>query len=151
MAFAWRRLDARLSDEARSLAFIKPGSSVLPLILMTAPSKDHPENHFMCLAVIERGAYVPILFADQDQQPLRLTGETVLTSSDALLSYNPLTNDGRFMLPNPHEAASYDYLWIYNPVLAKLDLPPEWSRIFESEWVTLWQRHVSKGAAPGGS
>jgi hypothetical protein len=145
-SFAWQRLDARLSDEARSLAFVEPGSSVLPLILVTDFSKENPETHFACLAVIERHAYVATLFAFADQQPLQLTGPTQLVSKPgdpATLQTNPLTGDGRFMLSDPTSVAGYDYLWIYDPVMAKLDLPPEWSRVFASERVTLWHRRKS--------
>jgi hypothetical protein len=136
----WHRLDARLRDEARSFALIKPYSSVLPIILISEPKKEQLELHFVCLAVVERHAYVPTLFAFDDQQPLRLTGETRLATADGFLKTTPLTSDGRWTLPDPAAAAGYDYLWIYNPVTAKLDLPPEWDRIFASQGVTLWQR-----------
>jgi hypothetical protein len=147
---AWHRLDARLRDEARSFAFIEPDSSVLPLILVSDFSKENPETHFACLAVIERHAYVATLFAYADQQPLQLTGPTRLVSKPgdpAILQSNPLTSDGRFMLSDPASVTSYDYLWVYNPVMAKLDLPPEWSRVFAGGRVTLWHRR--KSAVPG--
>jgi hypothetical protein len=140
ISLAWQRLNARLRDEARSFALIKPDSSVLPLILTSEATKEQLEAHFVCLAVIERHAYVPTLFAFADQQPLRLTGETRLATDDGFLKATPLTSDGRLVLPDPAGAARYDYLWIYNPVMAKLDLPAEWSRIFASQRVTLWQR-----------
>jgi hypothetical protein len=145
-SFAWQRLDARLSDEARSFAFIEPDSSVLPLILATDFSKENPETHFACLAVIERHAYVATLFAFADQQPLRLTGPTQLVSKPGdppILQSNPLSSDGRFTLRDPASVASYDYLWVYNPVMAKLDFPLEWNRVFASERVTLWHRRKS--------
>jgi hypothetical protein len=56
------------------------------------------------------------------------------------LQSNPLTSDGRFKLLDPTSVTGYDYLWVYNPVMAKLDFPPEWSRVFASERVTLWHR-----------
>jgi hypothetical protein len=147
---AWHRLDARLRDEARSFAFIQPNSSVLPLILLTEYSKEHPEAHFASLAVIERHAYSPALFAVPNQQPMRLTGLTQLVDSamsPPLLSITPLTSDGRFELPDPAAAAKFDYLWVYNPVLAKLDFPVEWGRVFETERVTLWRRREGTGSA----
>jgi hypothetical protein len=142
----WHRTDARLSDEARSFLFIEPGSSVLPLILVKDWSKENPETHFASLAVIERHAYVATLFAFADQQPLRLTGPTQLVSKPgdpAILGTNPITTDGRFTLPDPASVNNYDYLWVYNPLAAKLDFPPEWSRVFASERVTLWHRRKS--------
>ena len=148
VSLAWHRLDARLRDEARSFALIKPGSSVLPLILLIDFSKDDPEGHFAGLAVIERHAFVPTMFAFADQQPLRVTGETRLATPDPFLKQAPLTSDGWFTLPDPAGAAAYDYLWIYNPLMAKLDLPPEWSRIFAAERVTLW--HRQSGVPPLG-
>jgi hypothetical protein len=149
-SLAWQRMDARLSDEARSLAFIEPGSSVLPLILVTDFSKENPETHFACLAVIERHAYVATLFAFADQQPLQLTGPRQLVSKPgdpATLQSNPLTSDGRFKLSDPASVTSYDYLWVYNPVTARLDFPPEWSRIFASGRVTLWHRRKTAASA----
>jgi hypothetical protein len=147
---AWHRLDARLRDEARSFAFIEPNSSVLPLILLSEYSKEHPEAHFANLAVIERHAYSPALFAVPDQQPLQLTGVTQLVDSamsPPLLSITPLTSDGRFELSDPAAAAKFDYLWVYNPVMAKLDFPVEWGRVFETERVTLWRRREGTGSA----
>ena len=78
---AWHRSDARLRDEARSFALIEPNSRVLPLILLTEYSKETPEAHFASLAVIERHAYIPALFAVPNQQPLHLTGPTQLVDS----------------------------------------------------------------------
>jgi hypothetical protein len=140
MSFAWDRLDARLRGEARSFAYIQRDASVLPLILISEFSKEHPEMHFASMAVIERHAYVPTLFSEADQQPLRLTGETRLVSREPLLRLMPLSADKRFTLSDP-AAASYDYLWIYNPEDATLTLPHEWERVFIEGRVTLWHRH----------
>jgi hypothetical protein len=146
---AWQITNARLRDEARSLAFIEPGSTVLPLILVKDWSKENPETHFASLAVIERHAYVATLFAYADQQPLQLNGPLQLVSKPgdpATLETNPLTSDGRFILSDPHSVSAYDYLWVYDPVLARLDFPPEWHRVFASGEVTLW--HQDKSAGP---
>ena len=140
MFLAWDRLGARLQSEARSFDYIKPNSSVLPLILLSEFSKEHPEMHFASMAVIERHAYVPTLFAEADQQPLRLTGETRLVSREPLLQQMPLSADKRFTLSDP-AAAAYDYLWIYNPEGAALNLPREWERVFIEGSVTLWHRN----------
>jgi hypothetical protein len=140
MSFAWHRLDARLRGEARSFAYIQRDASVLPLILISEFSKEHPEIHFASLAVIERHAYVSTLFSEADQQPLRLTGETRLVSSEPLLRLMPLSADRHFTLSDP-AAANYDYLWIYNPERATLALPREWERVFTEGRVTLWHRH----------
>lgn len=139
-ALAWRRLDARLQDAARALPLIERGASVLPVSLTPDVSKEHPETHFPSLAVIERHAYVAGLFAFRDQQPLRLTGETRLASTDPTLRLAGRESEGVFRLSDPAAAAAYDYLWFYNPLSLELSLPVEWMPVFAGERTSLWRR-----------
>ena len=149
-AWTWRRLDLRLQDAARALPHVAPGASVLPISLMAEFSKEHAENHFAALAVVERRAYVPALFAFRDQQPLRITGETRLSATNPLLRPAGPLQDGVFTLADAEAASAYDYLWIYNPTGAALRLPPAWRREFAGETVSLW-RHAGGGDASAGS
>jgi len=125
---AWRSLDSRLQEAARSLEVLPEGKKILPAVLIDAPSKTHPETHFVCMAVITRNAYVPTLFAFADQQPLRLTqnGKLPLRFENGILTLEP-------------GAAEYDYLWIYNPDRAELRLAADAVRIFSGQDIEVWR------------
>jgi hypothetical protein len=127
---AWQPLDDRLREAARSFEQLEPQARVLPAILTPGVTKEEPEEHFICLAVIDRHAYVPVLFAVPDQQPLRLTGTTRRVGS---------FGNGVFAIANESDAAGYDYLWVFNPHGAELRLPPGWERTFSGERVSVWR------------
>ena len=69
---AWDGLCGRLDADARSFAVFAPGDRVLPVMLLPEQSKNYPEYHFAAWAVPGRGAFLPTLFAQPDQQPLRI-------------------------------------------------------------------------------
>lgn len=132
---AWHRLDDRLQAAARSFDYLEENARVLPAILVPAHTKEDPENHFVCLAVIARHAYVPTLFAYRDQQPLALDGPPPLPE---------LFNGPVFTLPAA-TAAPYDYLWVYNPHGVELRLPPDCTQTFADGAVSVWRLHLPKG------
>jgi hypothetical protein len=127
---AWERLSTRLSAHARAIDLLEPGSRVLPVILTPGLSKEQPEEHFLCWAVVARGAYVPTLFAYPDQQPLRLT----------LSCPVPVGVDGNVVtIPDEPVRRYYTQVWVYNPEDRPVSLPESWRQLHCAEGLTLWQ------------
>jgi hypothetical protein len=136
---AWHRLDDRLQQEAPSFAHLEDGARVLPAVLISDITKEDPENHFTCLAVIAKRAFVPTVFAYRDQQPLNLHGYVLPAGAVKGGVYTP---DAEAV------AAHYDYLWVYNPHGIELRLPAHWERTFAGGYVTLWRVRPAAGRGP---
>lgn len=73
----WRKLDRQYAEFRAAARLIEPGAAILPAQKEDVPRRDG-ENRFEdvygnmpVLAVIDRAAFVPILFTDPDKQPLR--------------------------------------------------------------------------------
>jgi hypothetical protein len=127
---AWDRLSDRLASHARAFPPIERGGRVLPAVLLPGTSKEFPEAHFLCWAVIQRGAFVPSLFAYKEQQPLKLT----------LSCPDPLERGPQGYTINERTAQQYfDYAWVYNPKGERLLIPSGWRRLYSANSLTLWQ------------
>jgi hypothetical protein len=135
VAHAWQGMDRRLQAAARSFECLPPECRLLPAPLVPPLSKDHPEWHFACEAVVERRAFVPTLFAYVDQQPLRLTKERSQPWS---------VRDGVFTVDEEAARRAYDYLWVCNSEGIELRIPPGFERVYALGDVTVWRI-----AAPG--
>lgn len=85
---AWNQMADRLEGHVRTLKRLPPGARVQPMVYVPAQSKDYPEQHFVAWAVIERGCFVPTLFADPGQHTLRIEDSTP-TRYDILWVDNP--------------------------------------------------------------
>ncbi|CAN7142774.1 hypothetical protein LJR225_000050 [Phenylobacterium sp. LjRoot225] len=136
----WQGRARDLADLRTSLAYIEPGSKILP-VLTDWPVKPPPrdgrvlpnvaplDGHLGAIVVIERRAFWPLLFADPSQQPLR-----VKPPYDQLAqSLNP-------------RAAPWRYLY---------DEPPPTLGVQPYPWLADWRAHfdyvllVGPKAPPG--
>lgn len=132
---AWDGLCGRLDADARSFAVFAPGDRVLPVVLLPERSKNYPEYHFAAWAVPGRGAFLPTLFAQSDQQPLRIVPPYAFAAGLPKGCNGP---DACTLREAPLRD-KYDYVWLYNPVGKAVRAPASFSRVFSEGAVTVWR------------
>ena len=128
---AWQQRSARLQTHADAFEHLSPQSRVLPLVLIPQFSKDYPETHFACYAVVTHRAFVPTLFAFRDQQPLQLGKSVPLPFSKTAQGWE---FDQAALLRD------YDFLWIYNPENVSVAAPNSFQMVFDKQGLRLWRR-----------
>jgi hypothetical protein len=121
--YAWGRLSDRLRDHVRAMEVLPHSAHVLPVVLMPAKSKDFPEEHFAAWAVIQRGCFVPTLFADPGQHALR--------------EPQPVTPEKELASPGVRER--FPWLWIDNPEGKSLRIPEGYERVFSGGALSVWR------------
>lgn len=121
--YAWDRLAEHLQPHVQALEVLPSSSRVLPVLASPARSKDYPTEHFPAWAVIERGCFVPILFADPGQHALR----------------QPAPIFPEKELKSPQLRDHYDLLWIDNPEGQAVRIPDGFQRVFDKGPLTLWR------------
>lgn len=128
---AWRQASDRLEARAAVLGLLPPGSRLLPVALLDAPSKDHPEMHLPAMAVIRSpDILVPILFNIPGQQPLVIRTEGWKPE----LPYQP-----QLSLDWNEVRRGYDYLWLYNPHHRPTNIPGDFTAIHQDADLSLWR------------
>ncbi|MCI0681476.1 MAG: hypothetical protein L0Y71_05175 [Gemmataceae bacterium] len=126
---AWHEHSRRLDVHAKAFDHLKLNSRVLPLVLVPQ-SKDYPEIHFPCWAVVEHRAFVPTLFAFRDQQPLRIVPPVPVATT---------RTDAGWQLDEPLVRQLYDFVWIYNPDNATVLVPASFELTFAADGLELWR------------
>ena len=104
-------------------------------MLLPEQSKNYPEYHFAAWAVPSRGAFLPTLFAQPDQQPLRIVPPYAFAAGLPKDCNGPDVCTLR-------EAAlrdKYDYVWLYNPLGKAVRAPASFARVFSEGAVTVWR------------
>jgi len=135
VAANWQGRAHDLADLRASLAYVEPGSKILPARMdwpVYPPPKDGRilpnvaplDDHLGAIAVIERRAFWPLLFADPNQQPLAVKPpyQRIAQSS------NPATAPWRLLFNDPpstgaranypwlaHWRADFDYVLLMGP------------------------------------
>jgi hypothetical protein len=124
---AWSRLGNRLDRYAEAFRFISPGSRILPINIPShVSSKEQPEHHFHCWAVIEKNVFDPLLFAHAGQFVLRRSFPESYPMKIDLSNCN-----------SNELSRSYDYLWIMNLESQAMSLPPGLDPIYIQGSLTL--------------
>lgn len=127
---AWHEHSRRLEVHSQAFDHLETQSRVLPLILAPQLSKDYPEIHFPCWAVVKKRAFVPTLFAYRDQQPLRIVLPTRLPAAKT---------DAGWIFREPEVRQRFDFVWIYNPDQAIVAVPAGFQRVFAEQSLELWR------------
>lgn len=95
-------------------------------------SRFKNDAHVIAWAVPERQAMVSSLFGFEGQQPLRV-------SVNNMGPFVRVT-DMRFAIDAERvRAASFDYVWCFNPNDRPIIAPAEWSRIYSTSSITVWK------------
>jgi hypothetical protein len=126
---AWERLGSRLDRYAEAFPLMAKNSSLLPInVPRGVTSREQPETHFHCWAVIERDANDPTLFAHAGQSPLRLSLPEFCSASVDLTSLGPVDLN-----------TCYDYLWLMNRDGRALDVPPRFEPLLNRNALSLYK------------
>jgi len=131
IAVAWHEQSRRLQAHAHAFDSLETHSRMLPLVLVPQLSKDYPETHFVCWAVVTHRAFVPTLFAYRDQ-PLQLHAPARLPAMKS--------GDG-WEFDEAKVRESYDFVWIYNPGNVAVAMPSSFVMVFAAEGLKLWRVH----------
>lgn len=132
---AWDRLCNRLDADARSFALFAPGDRVLPVMLLPERSKNYPEYHFAAWAVPGRGAFLPTLFSQPDQQPLRIVPPYAFAAGLPKGCNGP---DACTLKEGPLRER-YDYVWLCNPAGKPVRAPWSFPLVYSEGTVTVWR------------
>jgi hypothetical protein len=119
---------------AQHLAFIRQlpvGARILAVGFQDA-SRFNNDVHVIAWAVPERQAMVSSLFAYAGQQPLRV-------SVNAMGPFAQITDEGMEIDVERVRAASFDYMWCFNPRDRKVTVPAEWTRVYSVSSITIWK------------
>lgn len=73
IAQSWREFDRQITDFRTTLKMLPEGASILPAETEWRSLATRTYWHLATYAVIDRSAFVPTLFTDPTQQPIRLT------------------------------------------------------------------------------
>src|SRR5665213_3187493 len=129
----WQRGDRRYAEIRRALAPMAEGKRLLGYVAAEDATMDFarrpPIEHAPTLAVIDKHAFVPTLFAEPEKQPLVFQP-----------AYVPLTINVDLVKLYDHPGAAggplsdavlanYDYVLIFAKMPLTLDLPPDLRRI----------------------
>jgi len=126
----WTRLDQRLQRVAAAFELFPEGSRIMPFTGGYTLTKNYPETLFISWAIPLRAAYVPSVFAYEDQQPLKLKLQLPIHAS----------LEGEQIVVNSEAArADYDFVWIFNPKRLPVRISPEFTKVFSEEHVTVWR------------
>jgi len=95
-------------------------------------SRKNNDDHVIAWAVPERQAMVSSLFAVPGQQPLHV-------SVNAMGPFVRATRDGMEFDAERVRAASFDYVWCFNPGGKVVTVPAEWTRVYSTSSITVWK------------
>jgi hypothetical protein len=126
----WTRLDQRLQRIATAFALFPPGSRVMPFTGGYTLTKNYPETLFISWAIPLRAAYVPTVFAYEDQQPLRLKLQ---------LPIHAKIEGEQIVVDSEAARADYDFIWIFNPRRLPVRISADFTKVFSEEDVTVWR------------
>jgi hypothetical protein len=113
----WASWQPDYAEYRAAFDLLPPGAKLLPLD--AEPGRislyDHPPlGHVAALAVIERGALIPTLFADSGHQ---------------LVSYKPPFSALSTLTPTIKDSGSYDYILLIRPERFDPDLLPPYRMV----------------------
>jgi hypothetical protein len=119
---------------AQHLNFIRqlPVGARILVVQFPDVSRFKNDAHVIAWAVPERQAMVSSLFALAGQQPLRVSVNTMGPFAHATL-------EGMEIDVERVRAASFDYVWCFNPRGKVVAVPAEWSRVYSSPSITIWK------------
>jgi hypothetical protein len=167
VATNWQGRARDLADLRASLAYVEPGSKILPARTdwpVNPPPRDGRilpnvaplDEHLGSIAVIERHAFWPLLFADPSQQPLRVRPPYARIAQ----STNPATAPWRYLSGDrpPAEGiarfpwladwrAHFDYVLLMGPKAPPGGTPSGLTLIRAGDMASLYR--VRRPPAPG--
>jgi len=126
----WTRLGQRLERIAAAFELIPVGSRIMPFSGGYTLTKSYPESLFISWAIPLRSAYVPTVFAYEDQQPLKLKLQLPIHAS---------LKGEEIVVDSEAARADYDFIWIFNPKRLPVRISPEFTKVFSEEHVTVWR------------
>jgi hypothetical protein len=132
--YEWHRIDQQQREDARAFDLMPENSKIAPVIVESERTLGY-SVHFVAWAVPLRQAYVPTLFAVQDQQPLTLTGP--LAPPVMRGSHAPVGERNELL-------AEYDFVWLQNPLGTDVRLPECCRQIFSTARVSLWSTRLCR-------
>jgi len=124
----WIRADEIYSQYLNAFEQIKPGGRLFTAISYPGVWKPFPVplTHIPCLAIIERSAFVPSLFASPLQQPVQFTGSYEKQNSQY---WNCNYEYGR-MPEMENILKNYDYFLIANEHYFRQKLDISWPEVY---------------------
>jgi hypothetical protein len=121
--------------DAQHLDFIHQlptGARVLVVTFSQDVSRFKNDVHVIAWAVPERQAMVSSLFAIPGQQLLSV-------SVNDMGPFAHFTGESMEIDVERVRAASFEYLWCFNPFGRPITVPPQWARVYSAGSITAWK------------
>jgi hypothetical protein len=149
IAAHWQKADAAYGEYTRAFAQLPAGTRLYTIDMQDQAWRPFPTPtaHIPCLAIIDRAAFVPTLFAHATQQPLRMT-----PGYAPLAARTPTAVHYRGeALPWAEVARDYTHLLLIHHGTA-VPVPPGYTRVWQAEAFDLYRidqerTAVARGAA----
>lgn len=134
----WMVIDQDLASIRRVMKLIPEGATLYPLEIADDPSQSviTYRSHFPAMAVIDRGAFVPILFAQGTQQPIRFSdaAKKIMRTDSQPRQVNSID-----AVQDWADISQYDYVLIMGANKLKENLPPAFRRVTNVDDVALYR------------
>ena len=154
LADHWQKADQEVLPEYQEAIAELPRGARLGTYFYLKDDKwfvDPPHQHYVTLAIVEKSAFVPNLFAHPGQQPVHYTGSSgpAVRFSPSIMLPPELQREG---LPSSSEQSLYwhcrfrfiDFLMISNAAFVALDLPSFLQPVKVGQHVSLYQVMVEE-------
>jgi len=129
--FSWASFGTVHAQHLHFIEQLPTGARILA-VGFPSVSRFNNDAHVIALAVPERQDMVSSLFAYDGQQPLRVTVNN-------LGPFVHFTHEGMEIDAERVRAASFDYLWCFNPGGRNVTVSADWPRVYSASSITVWR------------